>query len=104
MASGRLGGNDLAATTNTTVYTVPALKTASVTVRFCNRSSTAIALVRLAIAAAASPTAAEWLEYDAVLAPNGILECTGLVIEAARLVVAYASVANVTVQVYGWEE
>jgi len=104
MATGRLGGNDLSAASNTTIYTVPSGKVASITVRFCNRSSSAIALIRLAIAAAASPTSAEWLEYDAVLAPNGVLECTGLVIEAARLVVAYASVANVTCQVYGWEE
>jgi hypothetical protein len=104
MASGRLGGNDLSAITLTTIYTVPASTVASVTVRFCNRSSTAIALVRLAISAAATPAAAEYLEYDAVLAPNGVLECTGLVLEATRLVVAYSSVANVTCQVYGWEE
>ena len=103
MATGRLGGNDLAATTNTTVYTVPAGKVASCTVRFCNRTSVAVS-VRLAMAATGTPANAEYLEYDAVIPANGVLEDSGLILEAARLVVTYASAAGVSVNVYGFEE
>lgn len=55
MASGRLGANDLAATTNTTVYTVPAGKLATFNVSITNRTSVAVS-VRLAVASSSSPT------------------------------------------------
>lgn len=103
MATGRLGGDDLAATTNTPVYAVPTGKVASCTVRFCNRTSQAVS-VRLAIAAAVTPTAAEYIEYDASIPANGVLEDSGLVLEAARLIVAYASATGVSVNIYGFEE
>jgi len=103
MASGRLGAVDLAATTNTTVYTVPASKTASFSVNICNRNASAVT-VRLALAATGTPSAAEWIEYDVNLPGNGVLERTGLMLDTGKLVVAYASAANVSVVAYGVEE
>ncbi len=103
MATGRLGGNDLSAITHTTVYTVPSGKIASCTVRFCNRTAASVS-VRLAIAASGTPVNAEYLEYDASIPANGVLENTGLVLEATRLIVAYASATGVSVNVYGFEE
>lgn len=103
MASGRLGAVDLAATTNTTVYTVPSAKTASFSVNICNRNASAVT-VRLALAATGTPGAAEWIEYDAVIPGNGVLERTGLMLDTGKLVVAYASAANVSVVTYGVEE
>lgn len=103
MASGVLGQSDLAATTNTTVYTVPSSKVATFTVNFCNRSSTNVA-IRLALASTASPSASEWIEYDAIVPANGVLERTGLVAHAAERLVAYAGAANVSVSVYGFED
>lgn len=103
MASGRLGAVNLAATTNTTVYTVPASKTASFSVNICNRNASAVT-VRLALAATGTPSAAEWIEYDANLPGNGVLERTGLMLDTGKLVVAYASAANVSVVAYGVEE
>lgn len=102
MPTGRLGAADLLAATNTTIYTVPASTFAVVTVSICNRNATNVT-VRLAVAASASPTNAEFVEYDVTVGPNGVLERTGLVLDAARLIVARSSAANVTAMVYGIE-
>ena len=98
-----LGSADLAATTNTTIYTVPASKEAVFNVNICNRTTSAVT-VRLAIADAATPTDAEWLEYGTTIEANGVLERTGFVAETTKLVVAYSSAADVSVVVYGMEE
>lgn len=103
MASGRLGAVDLSATTNTTVYTVPATTTAAFSVSICNRNATAVT-VRLALSATGTPGVTEWIEYDAPIAGNSVLERTGLILDAGKLVVAYASAANVSVLAYGVEE
>ncbi len=103
MASGTLGQSDLAANTNTTVYTVPVLKVSSFNVNMVNRTSANIT-VRLAISASATPSNSEFLEYDATLPANGVLERTGLVASAQKNLVAYANAAGVGVNVYGFEE
>ena len=103
MATGILGNADLAATTNTSVYTVAAAKVATCTINLVNRNSTAIT-VRLALAATGTPAAAEWIEYDASVPANGVLERGGIVLDATKRVVAYASAANVSVNVFGFEE
>jgi hypothetical protein len=102
MPTGRLGAADLLAATNTTIYTVPASTFSVVTVSICNRNATNIT-VRLAVAASASPTNAEFVEYDVTVGPNGVLERTGLVLDAAKLIVARSSAANVSAMVYGIE-
>ena len=103
MATGRLGAADLAATTNTTLYTVPAGKAASFSVSFCNRNATPVT-VRLALASAATPTNAEWVLYEALIEGNGALERTGLVLDAGKLAVVQSSAANVSAVAYGFEE
>ena len=95
MASGRLGAVDLAATTNTTVYTVPGSKTAAFSVNICNRNASSIT-IRLALSATGTPGVTEWIEYDTVLVANGVLERTGLMLDTGKLVVAYSSTANVS--------
>lgn len=103
MPSGILGQSAPSATTNTTVYTVPASKLATCTISVCNRGSTA-ALVRLAVAASGTPGNAEWIEYDTTVPANGVLERTGIVANAAKNIVAYANNANLSVSVWGYEE
>lgn len=103
MASGRLGAVDLAATTNTTVYTVPAAKTAAFSVNICNRNASSIT-IRLALAATGAPGVAEWIEYDTPLGGNCVLERSGLMLDTGKLLVAYSSAANVSVIAYGVEE
>ncbi len=102
MATGRLGVADLSATTNTTVYTCPASTFTVASVSICNRNSTTVT-VRLAVASSSTPAASEYLEYDVQLLANGVLERTGLVLDAGKLLVAYSSAANVSVVAMGIE-
>ncbi len=102
MATGRLGTADLAAVTLTTVYTVPATTFSVVTVSVINRSASA-ALIRIALASGASPTDAEWLDYDVSLSPKGVLERTGIVMDTGKLLVVRSSATGVNAVVYGIE-
>lgn len=102
MATGRLGAADLSAATNTTVYTVPATTFSVVTVSVCNRGSST-ATVRIAVAATSTPTGAEWLEYDSSVLAKGVLERTGIVMDAGKLLVVYSSNASVNAVVLGIE-
>lgn len=102
MPSGRLGVQDLTTTNNTTVYTVPNNTFAVVTLSICNRGNTAVAL-RVAVAASATPTNAEWIEYDVEILPKGVLERTGIVMDAAKLLVVRASQPNCSAVAYGIE-
>lgn len=102
MASGILGQSSPAATTNTTVYTVPADKTATFNVNCVNRGDLP-GTVRLAVAAGSTPTDAEWIEYETSVSANGVLERTGIVAQAGKRIVAYASSAAFSFSVYGYE-
>lgn len=103
MSSGTLGQADLAATTNTTVYTVPASKVATFNVNVLNRTGANVT-ARLAICASGSPSNSEYFEYDATIPPNGVLERTGIVASAGKNLVVYASATGVSVNVCGFEE
>lgn len=103
MASGILGQSAPTANTDTTVYTVPALTTSTFSVSICNTGINTI-IARLAIAASATPGASEFLEYDAIIPANGVLERTGLVAQAAKLVVVRVSSTTAAVSIFGFEE
>jgi len=103
MASGTLGQAELTAGTNTTVYTVPSAKVASVTVNFANKGISS-KWVRLAVAASGTPSAAEYLLYEVLLGPYGTLEKSGIVATAAKNFVAYSTGEDVSVNIYGFEE
>jgi|TARA_B110000240_G_C13394383_1_gene408195 hypothetical protein len=102
MATGILGSADIAANTDTTVYTVPASTFAVITVSVANRSASNRA-VRVALAATGTPGNAEYIEYDAALIGNGVLERGGIVIDAAKKVVVRCDSTDVSVVVYGIE-
>lgn len=102
MATGRLGTADLAAATNTTVYTCPVDTFAVVTVSVCNRGATA-ANIQLAVSSTATPNAAEYLEFDTSLSAKGVLERTGIVLDAGKLLVVRSSAVSVNAVVYGIE-
>ena len=103
MATGRLGANDIPATTDTTVYTCPASIFAVVTVSLCNRNSTTARDIRIAVTTSGTPSDAEYIEYDASLLAKGVLERTGLVLAAGQRIVVYASATDVSAVVYGIE-
>ena len=102
MATGRLGTADLAATTLTTLYTCPATTFTVASVSICNRTASPIT-VRLALASAATPTNAEYIEYDTTIAANQVLERTGIVIDAGKLIVVRSSATGVSAVAYGIE-
>ena len=102
MATGRLGVTDLAATTNTTLYTCPAGFFAVASVTICNRNSTAVT-VRLALTTSSTVTDNAYLEYGTTIPANSVLERTGLVLAAGQLIVVYSSSTLVDAVAYGIE-
>ena len=99
MATGRLGTANITTTSDTTVYTVPASTFSVVTVNVVNRSSSASANIRIALSSLATPTAAEYIEYDAALVANGVLERTGIVMDAGKLIVVQTPTSSPTLSV-----
>jgi hypothetical protein len=87
------------------VYTVPATTFSVVSVNIVNRSSSAAALIRLAVSSSATPGLDEWIEFDSSLVANGVLERTGIVIDATKLIVVQTPTATpaLSVVVYGIE-
>lgn len=102
MATGRLGVQDLTADTDTTVYTVPVGSYAVANVSITNRNTTSISM-KLAMATTGTPTAAEWIEWNTIIIPNGVFERTGLVLQGGLNIVANVNAENVGVTVYGIE-
>ena len=102
MATGRLGVQDLAVATNTAVYVVPTDTFSVVTVSVCNRGNVPV-MVRIALASTATPSNAEYLEYDTEIMPKGVLERTGIVMDTGKNLVVYSSAVNVNAVVFGIE-
>lgn len=103
MATGILGTQaDLTAATLTSVYTVPADTFTVATVSICNRGATS-ASVRIAVSSTGTPTNAEFIEYDSQITANGVLERTGLVLQAGKQIVIRSSAINVSATVMGIE-
>lgn len=103
MANGRLGAFDLAASTNTLLYTCPAGKIAFVCVNMCARSGSPT--VRLAIADNGTPADEDWIEYNLQLQAGGIpLVREGIILQATDRLYGYASTTGVSAVVYGKEE
>jgi hypothetical protein len=105
MATGRLGTANITSTSASTAYTVPAATFSVVSVNIVNRSSSAAALIRLAVSTSASPNADEWIEFDSSLVANGVLERTGIVMKTGELIVVQTTTSTPTlsVVVYGIE-
>lgn len=104
MASGVIAQAAPLASTYTTVYTVPSGFTATLNVNIVNRG-VEDALVRLAVTATTgTPANSEFIEYDAGILPNDVLERTALVVPSEKNLVVYADTADTSINVYGFEE
>src|SRR5437868_14417813 len=98
MATGKLGSADLAAATDTLLFTAGATQTFNV--RFANRNASAVK-VRVAIGTGASPAATDYVDYDVTVNANGILEDTGLVCSSGEKVWVRSDTANVSARAHG---
>jgi hypothetical protein len=105
MPTGRLNTANITTTSNTTVYTVPATTFSVVSVNVVNRSNSAAALVKIAVASSATPGLDEWIEFESSLVANGVLERTGIVMKTGELIVVQTptSTPALSVVVYGIE-
>lgn len=102
MATGLLGQADLNAMTNTTVYTVPSSTFTMASINVCNRNSTPTK-VRIALTESETPAVSEFIEYDVILEPYGVLERTGVMLSASNSIVVRASTGNVSASAFGIE-
>jgi len=103
MASGILGTADLLATTVTDVYTVPLDTLTSTNINICNRNNASVS-IRLALSATTGvQDNAEYMEYDTIIEAYGVLERTGIVMQAEKIITMYSDTANVSVVVTGIE-
>lgn len=99
MPTGRLGTANVTGTSNVSVYTVPASTFAVVSVNVVNRSSSSAVQIRLAVSTSGSPAIDEWIEFDSALVANGVLERTGLVLDAGKQIVIQTPTASPTLSV-----
>ena len=110
MATGRLGALDIDGSSNTVdtnygVYTVPASTKSSINISVCNRSaSTCKVRVALIDGAIGDVADEDYIEYDVVIPLGGILERTGIILEAAETVLMRSDTAGVNMVITGVEE
>lgn len=100
-----LGQSNPAATTATTLYTVPAATQAIVsTITVCNQAATA-GTYRIAVRiAGAALAAAQYVAYDVSLPGNATDTLTlGVTLGATDVITVYASSANFSFNAYGSE-
>jgi hypothetical protein len=55
------------------------------------------------VASSATPSAAEYIEFDSSLSAKGVLERTGIVLDAGKLLVIRSSATSVSAVAYGIE-
>ena len=102
MASGVYGKSDLTATTWTEIVAPPVSGVKVTTLNIVNRSD-ANRKVRVALSADTTITDDEYIEYNVTIPANGVLERTGIVMQAGKLLVVYTNVANVSAVAFGIE-
>lgn len=104
MASGKFWSGTLTANTDQDTGAVGAGLTRTVSISLVNRDPSVAAKVRIAIGTAAAPANGDYIEYDASLPANGVLERTGLAVGAGERVILRADTGTVTGRVHGFEE
>lgn len=100
-----LGQSNPAATTNTTLYTVPsATSTIASSIVICNQTASA-ATYRIAVRPAGAAVAAQhWIVYGATVAASDSTVLTlGITLATTDVVTVYASTANLSFSLFGSE-
>ena len=109
MGSGLQGKAKPAADTWTNIYTVPSSKVLSFSINACNQSiySATVDVVISTSSTSGGIAGSEYLEFATLLSGSGAtLERTGLVTDATNgaYIWVRSSTADVSFQVYGYEE
>jgi hypothetical protein len=100
MSTGKIGSADLAAGTDTDLTAGGVAENMVANVCMVNRGA-AIVKVRLAIGTGTGPAAGDYLEYDAQLPPNGVIERTGLAVSTGEKIFVRTDIATVSVRAHG---
>jgi hypothetical protein len=105
MAKKVLGQSNPAATTATTLYTVPSAKSAVISTLVIANLSTAVVTYRIAVRpAGASLASTHYIAYDVALSANDSTALTlGITLATTDVVTVYASTANVNFTAFGDE-
>jgi len=109
MAFRRFGSLNLQTTDYTWLATTASGYDSTINIRFVNRGAND-AMVRLAlvdepqVTALSGLTDDDFLEYDAIIKPGGIIETTGLAVEAEFSLVVKTDTIDISVTAYGVEE
>lgn len=100
-----LGQSAPAATTETTLYTVPAATSAVVSsIVVCNTGSTATTFRVYICVANAATTQKQYLYYDVAIAGNDTFIATiGITLAATDVIKVYGGSANLSINVFGQE-
>ena len=100
-----LGQSNPSAITATTLYTVPASRSAVISTITVANLSTIGATFRIAIRVGGAALAnSQYIAYDAILGANNTISFTlGLSLATTDVITVYASTANVTFSAFGTE-
>lgn len=100
--SGVFGKQNLSATTWTDVVLAPTSGTRVVTLNVCNRNSVSVTVrVAVTLSSNSTPGDGDMIEYDVTLPARGVLERTGLVVDAQHKIAVYSSSSGVSAVGYG---
>jgi hypothetical protein len=99
--SGLLAFQELPSDTATVLYTVPTESLASFTLNLINTSAVLV-MVRIALCSGSAPVPGEYIEYNAQLPASGVLERTGLVLQANKKVIIWVDGTGVNANIWGF--
>jgi hypothetical protein len=99
-----LANVDLTSTnTNFQIYQVPSGQTATVTIRFCNRTAGNVH-VQLIFSSTNSPGNSNYAVYNAVIYPNDVYTEPGVVLNAGDYIFAQTDTLGVNTLVWGFSQ
>lgn len=99
MSTGKIGAADLVADVDT-LLGAAVDENMVVNIRLVNRGTDTVK-VRVAIGTGVSPTAKDYIDYDATVPPNGMLENSGLALTSGEKIWVRADKATVSARAHG---
>lgn len=104
MANGKLGSASLLASTNTVVYKVPVTAAFSTINILILNPTAADIVIRIALSETVTPQAKDYIEYNTILIPSGVLERTSIICSPNENVIIFSNISGAVVRINGLEE